>query len=386
MIAAMASAEDKRFMRRAIGLAERGLGETNPNPAVGCVLVRRGRVVGEGFHARAGAAHSEEMALAQAGAKAQGATAYVTLEPCAPNKAKRRPPCAPRLVAAGIVRVVIGVRDLNPRVRGAGIRILRKAGVEVLAGVCPREAARLAHYFNAAMKNQRPFIALKAGTTLDGRVATVGGESKWITSKAQRMAARRLRRLFDGALVGLETARKDDPLLLPEPRTKRPFTRVVFDSHLRLPLRSQLVQTARGNPLIIVCVSPKAPKRRALERSGAKVVVVEGREGRVSIASALSHLFNLGITSLLVEGGPEVMGSFVREALFDEFVIFRAPLILGGRGSLSVVGGPNPRALADAAPMRRLARDESATLRYGLKNGTEVGVEVYARRGRRLSA
>lgn len=381
------SADDERFMRRAIELAERGLGETNPNPMVGCVLVRAGQAVGEGFHARAGSAHAEEIALTRAGERAKGATAYVTLEPCAPNEAKRRPPCAPRLAEAGVTRVVFGVRDGNPRVRGAGARILRSAGIEVVAGVCSRESARLAHHFNAAMMKQRPFIALKAGVTLDGRIATARGESKWITSFAQRKEARRLRRLFDGVLIGLETARQDDPLLLPEPRTRRPMTRVVLDSRLRLPLTSRLVKTARRDPLMVVCVSPSAAKRRALEERGATVVVVDDEEGgRVKLPSALDALFARGITSLLVEGGSEIMGSFVRGRLFDEFVLFRAPLILGGRGSLSVVGGANPRALADAVPMRRAAFQDSATLHYGLQQSVGLAVEVYERRANRSSA
>ena len=226
---------DERFMRRAIELAERGLGETNPNPLVGCVLVRGDRVVGEGFHKRAGSPHAEASALAMAGREAKGATAYVTLEPCAPNPAKRTPPCAPRLIGAGVKRVVFGVRDSNPNVRGEGTRLLRSAGVEVVQEVCLEATRRLAQHFNTAMRQQRPFVTLKCGMTLDGRIATAAGQSKWITSPRQRAAARSLRRLFDGVLVGFETALQDDPMLLPRPRTQRPYLRIVLDSHLRLP-------------------------------------------------------------------------------------------------------------------------------------------------------
>lgn len=377
---ALASA-DERFMRRAIELAEFAIGETNPNPPVGCVLVRNGRVVGEGFHARAGEPHAEAIALARAGGRAKGATAYVTLEPCAPHSAKRTPPCAPRLIGAGVARVVFGVRDSNPEVRGKGVGLLRAAGIEVEESIGAAAAARLTAHFNTAMRRQRPFVALKAGMTLDGCTATARGESKWITSKAQRAAARRLRRLFDGVLVGIDTVLQDDPLLLPEPRTQRPHARVVLDSHLRLPLTSRLVKSARRHPVIVVGTDPPAEhRRRALESKGVTVVSVDGRGGRVSIAAALSALFVRGIRSLLVEGGSEVLGSFVRERLFDEMVIFRAPLILGGRGSRPVVGGTNPAALADAAPMRRASLEDSATLRYGLTDPGALEVEVYERR------
>lgn len=377
---ALASA-DERFMRRALALAERGIGETNPNPPVGCVLVRDGRVVGEGFHARAGEPHAEALALTAAGARAKGATAYVTLEPCAPNPAKRTPPCAPRLIDAGVRRVVFGVRDFNPGVRGAGARRLRAAGVEVVEGVCAVEASRLVGHFNTAMRNHRPFVALKAGMTLDGCTATASGESKWITSRAQRAAARNLRRLFDGVLVGYQTALDDDPLLLPEPCPQRPCARVILDSHLRLALDSRLVKSARRHPVIVIGTEPaQEHRRRALESRGVAVVTVAGRGGRVSIEAALAALFERGLRSLLVEGGSEVLGSFVRERRFDELVLFRAPLILGGRGSRPVVGGTNPRALAEAVPMRRASLEGSATQRYGLGDPLGLEVEVYERR------
>lgn len=375
-----ARAADARFMRRAVALAERGLGETNPNPAVGCVLVRGGRVVGEGFHARAGSPHAEALALSAAGARARGATAYVTLEPCAPHEAKRTPACAPRLFEAGVTRVVFGAPDLNPGVRGRGVRGLRAAGVEVASGVCADECERLTEHFNSAMRAGRPWVTLKAGMTLDGRVATASGESRWITSPAQRSAARRLRRMFDGVLVGLGTVLADDPMLLPAPRPRRPSTRVVLDSQLRLPVASRLVASARRHPLIAVCAADASPaRRRALERLGVVVLEVRaaGRDGRVDPEAALRALFGHGLRSLMVEGGSEVMGSFVSAGLFDEVVLFRAPLLLGGRGSRSVVGGPDPRRLADAVRLRPASETTSATLRYGLSGVPASGVDVF---------
>ncbi len=371
------SPADVRFMRRALALAERGLGETNPNPAVGCVLVRRGRVVGEGFHARAGSPHAEAIALAAAGARARGATAYVTLEPCAPHEAKRTPACAPRLFEAGVSRVVYGAPDLNPRVRGRGVRGLRAAGVDVASGVCAGECERLTSHFNRAMQTGRPWVTLKAGMTLDGRVATASGESKWITSPAQRSAARRLRGLFDGVLVGIGTVLADDPMLLPAPRTRRRSTRVVLDSRLRLPLASKLVAGARVHPVIAVCAKAAPARRRALEARGVVVLEVSARLGRVPVAAALAALARIGMTSLFVEGGSEVMGSFVRAGLFDEIVLFRAPLLLGGRGSRPVIGGPDPVRLADAVRLRAATEATSATLRYGLQGEADSGVEVF---------
>jgi diaminohydroxyphosphoribosylaminopyrimidine deaminase/5-amino-6-(5-phosphoribosylamino)uracil reductase len=368
---------DERFMLRAIQLAERGLGETNPNPPVGCVLVRNGVVVGEGFHARAGSPHAEAIALAAAGERARGATAYVTLEPCAPNAAKRTPPCAPRLIEAGVRRVVFGVSDLNPLVQGKGLRQLRSAGVEVVEGPCSAPSRRLTQHFNAAMQQRRPFVSLKAGMTLDGRIATASGDSQWITSASQRAAARRLRRLFGGIVVGIETVIKDDPLLLPEPRTERPYFRVVLDSRLRMPLQSRLVRTARRQPLILVCVTAPAGRRRELVAQGATVISVRGLRGRASIPAVLRALFARGIHSVMVEGGSEVTGSFVRARAFDEIVIFRAPMILGGRGSRAVVGGDNPLSLKEAVAVTRARREDSATLRYGLRAAAGLEVEVY---------
>ena len=279
--------------------------------------------------------------------------------------------------------MVFGVRDSNPKVNGAGARLLRSAGVEVVEGVGFGDARRLTQHFNVAMGMQRPFITLKAGMTLDGRIATAAGESRWITSKRQRAAARSMRRLFDGVLIGIETALKDNPLLLPEPPARRPQVRVVLDSHLRLPLESRLVDTARKNPLMVVCVKATAGQRGALEERGAIVMVVAERGGRVSIPAALRALFARGITSLVVEGGSEVMGSFVRERLFDELVIFRAPLIMGGRGSRALVGGDDPLHLKEALLMKRAMVGHSATLRYGLVDSNELEVEVYEPRTER---
>lgn len=337
---------DLHFMRRALALAARGSGETNPNPMVGCVVVRNGRIVGQAFHARAGSSHAEALALERAGVRARGATLYVTLEPCAHQG--RTPPCAPLVAASGVRRVVAAMRDPNPRVKGKGFALLRSAGVRVEVGLLDREAMQLNERFMVAVTKRRPFVLLKAAITLDGRIATASGDSKWITSPSQRREARRLRRLYDGVLVGIGTVLTDDPLLLPSPRTKRPFHRIVLDSRLRMPVASRLVRTAGKQPVWVVTTrSARRANRNRLESRGVRVLTVPSRAGRVDLKRALSAFYAHGFTSLMVEGGSEVLGSFLAGRLFDEVALFRAPLLMGGRDSRPAFGGPDaPRITA----------------------------------------
>ena len=335
------------MMRRALVLAARGLGETSPNPVVGCVVARDGRVVGEGFHARAGLPHAEAVALAAAGPRARGATLFVTLEPCAHHG--RTPPCAPLVRDSGIARVVAALRDPHPLVAGRGLALLRRGGVAVETGLLAAEAARLDERFLAWAGRGRPFVLLKAAATLDGRIATAGGRSRWITSPAQRRQARWLRRLHDAVLVGIGTALADDPLLLPSPRTRRPFLRVVLDSRLRLPPRSRLARTVTPrSPVLVLCSAPTRARRRALEHAGVEVAVVREENGHVSAPAALDALAARGVTSLMVEGGGEVLGSFLAARLVDQVALFRAPLLLGGRDSRPAFGGPDPIEVGDA--------------------------------------
>jgi diaminohydroxyphosphoribosylaminopyrimidine deaminase/5-amino-6-(5-phosphoribosylamino)uracil reductase len=340
-------ARDERLMRRALELAARGLGETNPNPVVGCVVARGDRVVGEGYHRRAGGDHAEVEALRRAGRRARGATLYVTLEPCAHHG--RTPPCAPLVARAGLARVVVAVRDPDPRVSGRGLRLLRRAGASVSLGVCAAEAEWLNRRFLTSARTRRPFVLLKAALTLDGRIATAAGRSRWITSPVARREARRLRGLHDAVLVGIGTVLADDPLLLPEPRTRRTFTRVVLDTRLRLPPRTRLARSASGRAPVVVLTKAPAPaaRRRALEALGVTVVALPAKR-RVPPARALAALFARGVTSVMVEGGAEVLGSFLAARLVDEVALFRAPLLLGGRGSLGAFGGPDPLEIGEA--------------------------------------
>jgi len=340
-------AEDERWMRRALALAARGMGETNPNPLVGCVIVKDGRVAGEGYHTRAGRPHAEVVALDRAGARARGATLYVTLEPC--SHLGRTPPCAPLVRHAGIRRVVAALRDPNPLVNGKGLALLRRAGLDVSTGVLEDDALLLNERFLVSIREGRPFVLLKAALTLDGRIATASGDSKWITSPAQRAQARWLRRLHDAVLVGSGTALADDPLLLPSPRTLRPFTRIVIDSRLRLSPTSRLARSSGpGTPVVVITTSRDPLARRRLEEAGVEVMPIGAGQGRVALGPALVALAARGFRSVMVEGGSEMLGSFLAARLVDQVALFRAPLLLGGRASRAAFGGADPSAVADA--------------------------------------
>ena len=275
---------------------------------------------------------------------------YLNLEPC--SHQGRTPPCAPQVARAGIARVVVAMRDPNPRVQGRGLGQLRAAGLRVETGLLAAEAQRLNQRFVVAATRQRPFVLLKAALTLDGRIATASGESRWITSGAQRREARRLRRLHGGVLVGVGTILADDPLLLPSPRLARPFHRIVLDSRLRTPPRSRLVRSARRSPVWVVCGRASRARREALEARGVTVIQVSGHARRPPLARVLRELKRRGVWSLMVEGGSEMLGAFLHGDLFDQIALFRAPLILGGRRSLPAFAGPEPRRLSDAVRLR----------------------------------
>ncbi len=338
-------------MARALELAALGAGTTNPNPMVGCVVVRAGRIVAEGHHVRAGAGHAESIALARAGAAARAATVYVNLEPCAHQG--RTAPCAPLLAAAAVRRVVAAIGDPDPRVNGRGFAMLRRSGIEVVTGLLADEARLLNQRFLVAARSDRPFVLLKAAMTLDGRIATATGDSKWITSAAQRRAARRIRGLHDGVAVGIGTVLSDDPLLLPSPRSRRPFCRIVFDSRLRLPLASRLVETAHESPVLVLTRRSRGQRVAELRDRGVHVLSHPAAGTQVTLEWGLSALRARGVTSLMVEGGSELLGSFVAERRFDQLALFEAPLLLGGRGSLAAVGGPNPSRIQEALALTR---------------------------------
>jgi len=326
-------AEDLAYMRSALALARRGLGNTWPNPSVGCVIVHDGRVVGRAFTAPGGRPHAEPQALAMVGTTARGATAYVTLEPCCHHG--RTPPCTDALIAAGVARVVIAARDPDPRVNGDGIAKLRAAGIVVDEGVLANEASEVLAGFHQRTTTGRPLVTLKLASTLDGRIATRSGESRWITGDAARRAGHALRGRHDAVLVGVGTVLADDPDLtcrLPGFRPT-PIVRVVADSHLRTPLTARLVASARETPTwMLIRHGTDSARRHAFAALGIRLIEVAGAEVGVDLQAALIALGAAGITRLLVEGGAQVAAALLRSGLVDRIAWFHAPAVMGGDG------------------------------------------------------
>lgn len=361
MTHAVVTEQDRAHMRRALELAERGRGRVSPNPLVGAVLVRDGAVVGEGFHAELGAAHAEVAAIEDCRARAgdpEGATLYVTLEPCA--HAGRTPPCADAILAAGISRVAIASDDPSERASGRGPGMLRDGGVEVefAEGAEAADARLLNQAFRKHARTARPLVTLKSAVSLDGRVATATGESKWISSEESREQVHRRRAGADAVCVGIGTALADDPLLTArgvevhtQPR------RVVFDSKARLPLDSALVRSVTEAPLLVV-TSPGAPADRvaALRDAGADVFAADG-DPPARISAALAELGRREVTSLLLEGGPTLAGSFLAAGEVDELLLFVAPIVLGAGPPL--LGGPGAERVGEAVRALSLESERS---------------------------
>lgn len=331
--------DDLSHMRAALALARRGLGTTWPNPSVGCVLVRDGRVVGRGYTAPGGRPHAEPTALSSAGEAARGATAYVTLEPCC--HWGRTPPCTDALIEAGIARVVIAALDPDGRVDSQGVARLREAGVAVDCGVLEAEAREDLEGFFLRVIEHRPMTTLKIATTLDGKIATAAGESQWITGPEALRMAHVLRGRHDAVLVGVGTVMADDPELtcrIPGFRESQ-VVRVIVDSHLRTPLTSKLAKTATEAPLWFLVRDGADPVRRdAFIELGATVIQVARGEAGIDLADGMRALAEAGLTRVLVEGGGQVAASCIRADLVDRIAWFHAPAVMGGDGWPSVQG------------------------------------------------
>jgi len=350
------SVADHRFMARALQLAERGLWTTRPNPRVGCVIVRDGQIVGEGAHLRAGEAHAEVVALAAAGRRARGATAYVTLEPCSHHG--RTPPCVDALLAAGIGRVVAAMEDPNPRVAGKGLAQLRAAGVEVAAGLMAAQAEALNPGFVMRMRSGRPYVRCKLAASLDGRTALASGESKWITSSAARRDVHRLRARSCAIVTGSGTVRADDPGLtvrdveLPPHWPGQPL-RVVLDSRLRTSPQAAVVR-GEGSVVLFHGVEAAPEAAAALAAAGARVErVATASAGGLDLGAVLASLAALEVNEALVEAGPTLAGAFLQAGLVDELVVYLAPHLMGheGRPLLQLAGIST---MAERLPLRIL--------------------------------
>ncbi|MBL8418130.1 MAG: bifunctional diaminohydroxyphosphoribosylaminopyrimidine deaminase/5-amino-6-(5-phosphoribosylamino)uracil reductase RibD [Dechloromonas sp.] len=319
------SAVDHGMMARALQLAERGLWTTSPNPRVGCVLVREGEIVAEGWHERAGEPHAEVHALRAAGELARGATAYVTLEPCSHHG--RTPPCAEALIGAGVSRVVAAMRDPNPLVAGNGLAMLQAAGIETACGLLENEARELNIGFVARMTRGRPWLRLKAAASLDGKTALNNGVSQWITGLEARRDGHRWRARACAILTGIGTVRDDDPQLsVREVDTPRQPLRVVVDSKLEIPLTAKIL---RGGPVLVAAAVDDEKRANSLRATGAEVVVLPNPHGKVELSGLLEELGRRGINEVHVEAGFKLNGSLLREGLVDELLLYLAPCLIG---------------------------------------------------------
>jgi len=339
--------EASRWMQEALSLARKADYRTSPNPMVGAVVVRDGDVVGTGYHQRAGLPHAETEALRQAGAEARGADLYITLEPC--THQGRTGPCVPEVVRAGVRRVVAAVPDPNPRVNGRGIAALRQAGIEVVVGDGAEEAAYLNRFFARHITSGLPFVSLKYAMSLDGKIATASGESRWISSPEARRWAHRLRHQHDAVLVGVNTVLRDDPQLTVrdagcDGEVRQPL-RVILDSRLRTPQHARVLREG-GGTLIATTASAPAGQGQALERGGAEVLTFPEDVGRVDLAAVLQELGRRQLISVLIEGGAEVHAAAVRAQLVDELYVLVAPLVVGD--GISPVAGLGLHRLEEA--------------------------------------
>ncbi|MET0087684.1 MAG: bifunctional diaminohydroxyphosphoribosylaminopyrimidine deaminase/5-amino-6-(5-phosphoribosylamino)uracil reductase RibD [Sedimenticola sp.] len=330
----MATAEDHRYMARAIELARRGLYTTHPNPRVGCVLVRDGRIIGEGYHLRAGKPHAERNAIADAGGSATGATAYVTLEPCCHHG--RTPPCTEGLIEAGVSRVVMAMQDPNPLVSGDGARRLRDAGIEVESGILESQARELNPGFIRRMESGLPFVRCKLAMSLDGRTAMSSGESKWITGPAARADVQRLRARSDAVVTGIGTVLADDPsmnvrLEQPAGEPAQPL-RVVLDPQLEMPPGARMLKLP--GQILVVCSCDSSDRGAALEKEGAEVVRLPGSSDEIDLSLLLQYLAERQINEVLIEAGSTLAGAALWKGVVDELVVYAAPHIMGdgGRG------------------------------------------------------
>lgn len=328
---------DREYMTRAIELAKRGKGWTNPNPLVGAVIVKNGKIIGEGYHARYGELHAERNAIASLKESAEGATIYVTLEPCCHYG--KTPPCTEAILENRIARVVIGSRDPNPKVAGKGAAILREAGVTVEEDFMREECDRLNPVFFHYITTKIPYVVVKYAMTADGKIATKTGASKWITGDQARLRVQELRHQYMGIMAGIETVLADDPMLNVRIPDKRSPVRIICDSRLRIPTDSKICQTARQYRTIVACASRNDEKMRKLENLGVELLLVPDADGKVDLKKMMYRLGEMGIDSILLEGGGTLNDSAFRAGIVNEVKAFVAPKIFGGAVAKTPVTG-----------------------------------------------
>jgi diaminohydroxyphosphoribosylaminopyrimidine deaminase/5-amino-6-(5-phosphoribosylamino)uracil reductase len=324
------STTDSTYMKRALTLARKGIGKTSPNPAVGCVIVKNGAIIGEGWHRKAGGPHAEIHALAMAGDAAKGAVVYVTLEPCCHTG--KTPPCSDALIKAGVKRVVVGMRDPNPRVSGGGLAALEQAGIDISHGVLEDACRALNLPFIKHITTGMPYVTYKSAMTLDGNIATITGESRWISCEESRKYVHRMRSRMDAVMVGVDTVIADNPqLTVRHVRGKNPL-RVIVDTRLRTP-ESVIVLSEPLSAKTIIATTESNPRvHLRYLKQGASIIVCKADEGRVSMTDLLEKLGAMGVQSILLEGGSRLAGTMLQQGLIDDLVFFMAPKLIGGNG------------------------------------------------------
>lgn len=343
---------DRHYMQRALHLALKAKGKTSPNPMVGAVIVRGNRIIAEGWHHRCGADHAEIAAIKKAGRRARGARLYVTLEPC--GHYGRTPPCVDQIIQGGIKEVIMAMKDPNPLTNGKSIVKLRRAGIKVKVGVLRNEAARINEAFIKYIKYKMPFVVAKCAQTLDGKIATATGHSHWITSPKARQFARSKRDEFDAILVGINTVINDNPRLSGHSKTKR-LKKIVLDSALRIPLRARLFAgTQRGDCIVATTKYAPPAKKKLLQKKGITIIRCPQCRGQIDLPWLLKELAKREITSILMEGGAQVIGSALKDRLVDKMHVYVAPKIIGDHKALNAVVGVNVRLLKRAIVLKNI--------------------------------
>ncbi len=358
--------ENKIFMQRAVELAAKGQGRTSPNPMVGAVIVKGNKIIAEGYHKKAGTPHAEVAALKKAGVKAKGATLYINLEPCC-HTDKKTPPCTKAIIKSGIKKAVIAMIDPNPKVSGRGIKELKNAGIKTEVGIMGTEAKRLNEAFIKFITKKEPFVILKIAQSLDGKIASASGESKWITSEESRKHVHRLRNRVDAVLVGIGTVKKDDPSLTCRIRGGRNPYRIIVDSRLQIPLNAKVLRHKDNRT--IIATTRKAPKRKIdlLKAKGARVLIIREKNGKVhpigqkappglsngvNLKNLMKELGKLNIASIMIEGGSSINASAMSSKIVDKIMFFISPKIIGGTDAVPSIGGKSPASLRNVVRIK----------------------------------
>ena len=346
-----------KYMNLALELSLKAQGLTSPNPLVGAVIVKKARIISCGFHKRAGLDHAEIVALKKAGKRAKGATLYVTLEPCC--SFGRTPPCSQAIIRSGINKVVVGLRDPNPKHRGNGIKILNKHGIDVVSGILEKRIRQINQPFIKYITKRMPYITLKVAQSLDGKIATKHGESRWITSVASRKFAHKIRSNFDAIMVGINTVLKDNPLLNPTSKTKsKKFYKIVLDTHLDIKTNSRIFKDSPNFAVIIACeresILNKKEKIRTLIKKGAVILGIKNKNNLLDLGNLFKKLAQLEIMNVLVEGGGSVAGSLFDEGLVDYVLFFVSPSIIGGSESVSSIQGTGANRIIDLYKLKNV--------------------------------